>query len=189
MAVVEQGGRSYRQRQQALPRRSTGSSLRPIAQAIVEGLNLEGPTAQCPGHWKTDDQFLSVNAGLLKHDIKHPTQPLRALVSFDASDVRELAQEAVRREFPDYDSLDGDSKRDLWSKVLRVSKQVRTERVRAIVDELLGLGIELDTQSITVHRVSSTFSLTLSLRQVQQLQRVRARGYLKIRRIGVQTVA
>lgn len=167
----------------------TGSSLKPVAEAIADGLGLLPPCAQDPSAWRSEDQFIAVDSGLLRHDIRHVGQPVRALISFDAHGIRELARDRVRQEFPDYDNLDGDARRELWRKVLRLSKRVRTERVREILAELESHGIYLEPESITVHRVSSTFSLSLTFNQLLAMRRLQQMGYTKIRRIGVQGLA
>ncbi len=172
-----------------ITRRDTNSYLRPIAHALVEALDLQPPTPSAPGYWTRKDGFASVSAGIIKHDLRHATDRVRALLTFDASGVQDLVDQRLLEFFPDPEQLDSKKRRDRWARAMIVAKQVRRERVQFILRELSASGVSMDADSVVVHRVSCTFFGILSLRDSQRLLRLAKRGYTGIKKMKIDDIA
>lgn len=171
-----------------LTKRDTASYLRPIAQALIDALGLEPPITQAPGYWRRSDGFAQVSAGVIKHDLRHATDRMRALLTFDTTGIQPVVARRLAEFFPHPDQLGGRQRRERWSRSMMICKEVRRERVRIILRELSKEGIGIDPDSIVVHRVSSTFFGVMSLRDSQRLVRLSRRGYRGIKKIKVDEV-
>jgi len=172
------------------PRRDTSTFLRPVANELVEALELEAPTTADPGFWKTADGLVWVNAGLIKDGFTERDERLRVLISFDPKDLQNVAKERMRKEFPSYDDMDSTARRAVWARILQIGKQARAERVAQIVKDLDALGVDLPVHNLVVHRVSNTFFATVDLEILSRLAELHRDGvYTELRRINVQQVA
>lgn len=172
-----------------MPRRETRSALSYTAQMLVDALGLLPPRASEPGYWKTPDGSVAVSAGLLKYGFKDVEQPLRVLVSFEGRDVQSRVRQRVKEAVGDPRTMTPEERRQNWFQVLRIGKEVRTERVAEIVAELEQVGIELPTESIVVHRVSNTFFISLTLETLRRICQLRALGFNEIRRLHLEQPA
>jgi hypothetical protein len=170
-------------------RRETRSALSLTAQMMVDALELLPPRASEPGYWKSADGSVSVSAALLKYGFKEVGQALRVLVSFEGRDVQSRVRQRVKELVGDPKLMTTDERRDNWFQVLRIGKDVRTERVSEIVQELEAAGVEIPTETITVHRVSNTFFVSLTLETLRQICLVRKHGFGDIRRLHLEQLA
>lgn len=167
-------------------RRDTSAYLRPVAQALVNALELRPPTTTDPGHWKSADGFVAISTALIKDGFTGPEQKLRALVAFHPRQTQEVVQQRIRREFPKYDTMTQEERRSHWSRILQIGKQARTERVSEILRELEARDIELPVHNLVVHRVSHTFFVTLDLPLLERLVALRASGFDELKRIHIE---
>ena len=53
-------------REESRSRGTRSSSLNSVAQAVVDVLDLNAPSAADPGYWRTDDRFLSMSVGVVR---------------------------------------------------------------------------------------------------------------------------
>jgi len=163
-------------------------SSRSVTQRLVDRCDIRPPRAKDPGHWRTHDGFVSINAGIIMDGLA-PGQGLRALISFVPGDIQSRIRERIRAEIPDFDRLSDVERQAVWGRVLRIGKDVRTDRVVEIVKDLDQRGIDMAVHSLVVHRVSNTFFVTLSPATLQELIILRAQGYPHLRRITVETTS
>jgi hypothetical protein len=171
-------------------RRDTSNVLRPVANDLVEALELAPPTASDPGHWKSPDGFITMSSSLIKDGYTGPGCRFRALIAFDPKDAPQNAKAKIAREIPNYESMPVEQRRAAWSQVMQLTKQARVERVAEIIEGLdIDHDIEIPVHNIQVHRVSNTFFATVDLEVLQGLVALRKKGWDALRRINIENLA
>ena len=154
------------------PIRDTRSLLGRAAREMVQSLQLCPPPSNNPSYWTSEDGFFAVGSGLVKMDFRETRTKLRAKISFEAGDTEAETIRRIEKRFPHYNQGDKEQKRAVWSECMTIAKEVRQERVAAIIAQFDKHGVDIPVHNIRLHRVAYTFEVTLDLETLRQIHQL-----------------
>jgi len=157
-----------------LERRESTTGLTPVAERAVRDLELRRPQVNTPGHWSSESGDLCISTAVLKYALTRIDTPLRALLSFAPGDMEQKRVQLLDQVLPNRGAMNSQEVKRSWGKTLKIRAQARQQRVHDILQELSAAGVNLDPNTIEVHRVSNTFYANVTLQSLRRLQQLRS---------------